>query len=106
MFLRVLFVDIFDRIESECTTLTVCCLIATMPSGEREPGRKGNPPVNTGPSLNRDERANTTVEEGFCLSRYAEKQRRVMMYTGECISGRRTMEQFLEALMYLMPEPI
>ncbi|KRY40764.1 hypothetical protein T01_11502 [Trichinella spiralis] len=38
--------------------------------------------------------------------RYAEKQRRVMMHTGECISGRRTMEQFLEALMYLMPEPI
>ncbi|KRY29747.1 hypothetical protein T01_1340 [Trichinella spiralis] len=134
-----------------------------MPSGEREPERKGNPPVNTGPSLNSDKRANNTngkkaalkkrsAEEAKTIpqiydeeaaaasaelstsgqfpffeksgvqcinngnpaagsirqisNRYAEKQRRLMMYTGECISGRRTMEQFLEALMYLMPEPI
>ncbi|KRX65634.1 hypothetical protein T06_2875 [Trichinella sp. T6] len=38
--------------------------------------------------------------------RYAEKQRPVMMYTGEYTSGGRTIEPFLEALMYLMPEPI
>ncbi|KRY35413.1 hypothetical protein T01_16167 [Trichinella spiralis] len=34
-----------------------------MPSGNRETERKGNPPVNTGPSPNSDEHANNTVEE-------------------------------------------
>ncbi|KRZ87354.1 hypothetical protein T08_8723 [Trichinella sp. T8] len=34
-----------------------------MPSGKRESERKGNPPVNTDPSPNMDERANNTVEE-------------------------------------------
>ncbi|KRX80343.1 Signal peptidase complex catalytic subunit SEC11C [Trichinella sp. T6] len=38
-------------------------LIATMPSGKRESERKGNPPVNTGPSPNIDERGNNTLEE-------------------------------------------
>ncbi|KRY47636.1 Signal peptidase complex catalytic subunit SEC11C [Trichinella britovi] len=38
-------------------------LIATMPSGKRESERKGNPPVNTGPSPNSDERDNNTLEE-------------------------------------------
>ncbi|KRZ52316.1 hypothetical protein T02_3202 [Trichinella nativa] len=37
---------------------------------------------------------------------YAEKQRRVVIYTGEQYSGRRTLEQYLEALMYLIPETI
>ncbi|KRY19949.1 hypothetical protein T12_7166 [Trichinella patagoniensis] len=32
-------------------------------------------------------------------NRYAEKQRRVMMYRGECISDRRTVEQFLQDLI-------
>ncbi|KRX19599.1 hypothetical protein T07_1972 [Trichinella nelsoni] len=39
-------------------------------------------------------------------SKYAEKQRRVMIYIGEYTSGRRTLERFLEALIYLTPEPI
>ncbi|KRZ00243.1 hypothetical protein T11_3299 [Trichinella zimbabwensis] len=39
-------------------------------------------------------------------NRYAEKQRRVVIYSGEYTSGRRTSEQFLEALMYLTPEQI
>ncbi|KRZ63137.1 hypothetical protein T02_14246 [Trichinella nativa] len=34
-----------------------------MPSGKREAERKGNPPVNTGPSPNSDGRANNTMEE-------------------------------------------
>ncbi|KRZ87158.1 hypothetical protein T08_14885 [Trichinella sp. T8] len=37
---------------------------------------------------------------------YAEKQRRVVIYTGEQYSGRRTLKQYLEALMYLIPETI
>ncbi|KRX32921.1 hypothetical protein T05_15005 [Trichinella murrelli] len=37
---------------------------------------------------------------------YAENQRRGMMYKGLYISNRRTLEWFLEALMYLMTEPI
>ncbi|KRY71692.1 hypothetical protein T4A_10617, partial [Trichinella pseudospiralis] len=36
---------------------------------------------------------------------YAEKQR-VLQYTGEYISGRRTVEQFIESLLYITPEPI
>ncbi|KRY42998.1 hypothetical protein T01_12884 [Trichinella spiralis] len=39
-------------------------------------------------------------------SRYAEKQQRVMIYTREYTIGSRTLERFLEALMYLTPEPI
>ncbi|KRY17099.1 Armadillo repeat-containing protein 8, partial [Trichinella patagoniensis] len=39
-------------------------------------------------------------------SRYAEKQQRVMIYTRECTSGRRTSERFLEALMCLTLKPI
>ncbi|KRY10236.1 hypothetical protein T12_10515 [Trichinella patagoniensis] len=34
-----------------------------MPSGKRETERKGNTPVNTGPSPNSDGRANNLVEE-------------------------------------------
>ncbi|KRX27322.1 hypothetical protein T07_10712 [Trichinella nelsoni] len=34
-----------------------------MQSGKRETERKGNPPVNTGPSPNSDEHANNKVEE-------------------------------------------
>ncbi|KRZ18783.1 hypothetical protein T11_4535 [Trichinella zimbabwensis] len=37
---------------------------------------------------------------------YAETQRQVIRYTGECPSGRRTLEQFLKSLMYLAPELI
>ncbi|XP_003368669.1 hypothetical protein Tsp_12929 [Trichinella spiralis] len=37
---------------------------------------------------------------------YAEKQERVAQYMGEYTSGSRTLEQFLEALMYITPEPI
>ncbi|KRY33001.1 hypothetical protein T01_11445, partial [Trichinella spiralis] len=37
---------------------------------------------------------------------YAQKQRRVAQYTSEYTNGRRTLEQFLAALMYLTPEPI
>ncbi|KRY14394.1 hypothetical protein T12_6840 [Trichinella patagoniensis] len=37
---------------------------------------------------------------------YAQKQRQVAQYTGEYTNGRRTLEQFLEALMYITPEPI
>ncbi|KRX36271.1 hypothetical protein T05_11328 [Trichinella murrelli] len=37
---------------------------------------------------------------------YAEKQRQVAQYTGEYTNGRRTLEQFLEALMYITPELI
>ncbi|KRY31426.1 hypothetical protein T03_10473, partial [Trichinella britovi] len=36
---------------------------------------------------------------------YAQKQRQVAQYTGEYTNGRRTLEQFLEALMYITPEP-
>ncbi|KRZ66484.1 hypothetical protein T10_3295 [Trichinella papuae] len=39
-------------------------------------------------------------------NRYAEKQRRVVIYSDENTGGRRTSEQFLEALMYLTPEQI
>ncbi|KRX13788.1 hypothetical protein T07_3702 [Trichinella nelsoni] len=39
-------------------------------------------------------------------SKYAEKQRRVMIYTGEYTSGRRTLELFLEASMYVKSVPI
>ncbi|KRY05841.1 hypothetical protein T01_13901 [Trichinella spiralis] len=34
-----------------------------MPTGKRETERKGNAPVNTGPSPNSDGRANNTAEE-------------------------------------------
>ncbi|KRX34023.1 Retrovirus-related Pol polyprotein from transposon [Trichinella murrelli] len=37
---------------------------------------------------------------------YVQKQRQVAQYTGEYTNGRRTLEQFLEALMYITPEPI
>ncbi|KRY38708.1 hypothetical protein T01_2600 [Trichinella spiralis] len=43
--------------------LIVCCFIVAMPSGKRETERKGNAPVNTGPSPNSDGRANNMVEE-------------------------------------------
>ncbi|KRY12738.1 hypothetical protein T12_16090 [Trichinella patagoniensis] len=43
--------------------LIVCRLIVAMPSGKRETERKGNAPVNTGPSPNRDGCTNNTVEE-------------------------------------------
>ncbi|KRY13490.1 hypothetical protein T12_14761 [Trichinella patagoniensis] len=39
-------------------------------------------------------------------NKYAKKQRRVMIYIGEYTSGRRTLERFLEALIYLTPQPI
>ncbi|KRY07221.1 hypothetical protein T12_4436 [Trichinella patagoniensis] len=37
---------------------------------------------------------------------YAEKQQQVAQYTGEYTNVSPTMEQFLEALMYITPEPI
>ncbi|KRX33169.1 hypothetical protein T05_15609 [Trichinella murrelli] len=37
---------------------------------------------------------------------YAEKQQRVAQYTGECTNGSRTLEQLLEALMYITRELI
>ncbi|KRY41684.1 hypothetical protein T01_15971, partial [Trichinella spiralis] len=37
---------------------------------------------------------------------YAEKQQRVAQYTGEYTNGSRILDQFLEALMYITPEPI
>ncbi|XP_003382149.1 conserved hypothetical protein [Trichinella spiralis] len=50
---------------------------------------------------------NATVGDFRRVNRvYAQKQRRVAQYTGEYTNGRRTLEQFLAALMYLTPEPI
>ncbi|KRY03660.1 hypothetical protein T12_1319 [Trichinella patagoniensis] len=50
---------------------------------------------------------NVTVGELRRVNRvYAQKQRRVAQYTGEYTNGRRTLEQFLEALMYITPQPI
>ncbi|KRY45509.1 hypothetical protein T03_6006 [Trichinella britovi] len=50
---------------------------------------------------------NVTVGDLRRVNRvYAQKQRRVAQYTGEYTNGRRTLEQFLEALMYITPEPI
>ncbi|KRX17975.1 Transcription termination factor 1 [Trichinella nelsoni] len=43
--------------------LIACCFVVAMPSGKRETERKGNAPVNTGPSPNSDGRANNPVEE-------------------------------------------
>ncbi|KRX14366.1 hypothetical protein T07_7430 [Trichinella nelsoni] len=43
---------------------------------------------------------------GQISSRYAEKQQRFMIYTDEYTSGRRTLERYLEASMYLTPELI
>ncbi|KRZ01678.1 hypothetical protein T11_16040 [Trichinella zimbabwensis] len=37
---------------------------------------------------------------------YAEKQQWVAQYMGEYTNSNRTLEQFLEALMYITPEPI
>ncbi|KRY10677.1 hypothetical protein T12_16614 [Trichinella patagoniensis] len=37
---------------------------------------------------------------------YAQKQRQVAQYTGEYTNGRRTLEQFLEALRYVTSKPI
>ncbi|KRY42870.1 hypothetical protein T01_11144 [Trichinella spiralis] len=50
---------------------------------------------------------NTVAVELRWINRvYAEKQRLVIRYTDDCTSGRHTLEQFLEALMYLPPEQI
>ncbi|XP_003381041.1 conserved hypothetical protein [Trichinella spiralis] len=50
---------------------------------------------------------NVTVGDLRRVNRvYAQKQRRVARYTSEYTNGRRTLEQFLAALMYLTPEPI
>ncbi|KRZ01821.1 hypothetical protein T11_5945 [Trichinella zimbabwensis] len=50
---------------------------------------------------------NATVGDLRRVNRvYVEKQQRVEQYTGEYINGSRTLEQFLEALMYITPEPI
>ncbi|KRX11808.1 hypothetical protein T07_2617, partial [Trichinella nelsoni] len=43
--------------------LIACSFVVAMPSGKRETERKGNAPVNTGPSPNSDGRANNPVEE-------------------------------------------
>ncbi|KRX13415.1 hypothetical protein T07_285 [Trichinella nelsoni] len=43
--------------------LIVCCLIVAVPSGKRETERKGNAPVNTGPSPNSNERKINAVDE-------------------------------------------
>ncbi|KRZ44239.1 hypothetical protein T4C_14030 [Trichinella pseudospiralis] len=40
-----------------------CCFVIAMPSGKRETERKGNAPVNTGPSPNSDGRVNNLREE-------------------------------------------
>ncbi|KRX53075.1 hypothetical protein T09_7520 [Trichinella sp. T9] len=61
------------------------------------------PHVNTGVSLS----GNVTVGDLRRVNKvYAQKQRQVAQYTGEYTNGRRTLEQFLEALMYITPEPI
>ncbi|KRZ92872.1 hypothetical protein T08_7727 [Trichinella sp. T8] len=50
---------------------------------------------------------NATVGDLRRLNRvYAQKQRQVAQYTGEYTNVRRTLKQFLEALMYITPEPI
>ncbi|KRZ96690.1 hypothetical protein T08_15203 [Trichinella sp. T8] len=50
---------------------------------------------------------NVTVGDLRRLNRvYAQKQRQVAQYTGEYTNVRRTLKQFLEALMYIPPEPI
>ncbi|KRZ56922.1 hypothetical protein T02_1959 [Trichinella nativa] len=50
---------------------------------------------------------NVTVGDLRRLNRvYAQKQRQVAQYTGEYTNVRRTLKQFLEALMYITPEPI
>ncbi|KRY58524.1 hypothetical protein T03_17110 [Trichinella britovi] len=50
---------------------------------------------------------NVTVGDLRRVNRvYAQKQRQVARYTGEYTNGRRTLEQFLEALMYITPVPI
>ncbi|KRY44158.1 hypothetical protein T03_13917 [Trichinella britovi] len=44
---------------------------------------------------------NVTVGDLRRLNKvYAQKQRQVAQYTGEYTNGRRTLEQFLEALFY------
>ncbi|KRZ71555.1 hypothetical protein T10_5355 [Trichinella papuae] len=56
---------------------------------------------------NRVSWANATVGDLRRVNRvYAEKQQRVEQYTGEYTNGSHTLEQFLEALMYITPEPI
>ncbi|KRX37026.1 hypothetical protein T05_11685 [Trichinella murrelli] len=50
----------------DCLTryiLIVCRSIVAIPSGKRETERKGNAPVNTGPSPNSHRRTNNLVEE-------------------------------------------
>ncbi|KRY15307.1 hypothetical protein T12_14279 [Trichinella patagoniensis] len=50
---------------------------------------------------------NVTVGDLRRVNRvYAQKQRQVAQYTGEYTNGRRTLEQFQEALMYITPELI
>ncbi|KRY60419.1 hypothetical protein T03_3591 [Trichinella britovi] len=50
---------------------------------------------------------NVTVGDLRRVNRvYAQKQRQVARYTGEYTNVRRTLKQFLEALMYITPEPI
>ncbi|KRX36867.1 hypothetical protein T05_5678 [Trichinella murrelli] len=54
-----------------------------MPSGNRETERKGNPPVNTGPSPNSDEHANNTVEEVNEPSRGSSSNTITLRMTGQ-----------------------
>ncbi|KRX56806.1 hypothetical protein T09_13760 [Trichinella sp. T9] len=54
--------SILTTLATPCI-LIVCCFIVAMPSGKREAEKKGNTPVNTGPSPNSDGRANNLVEE-------------------------------------------
>ncbi|KRY60569.1 hypothetical protein T03_6012 [Trichinella britovi] len=50
---------------------------------------------------------NATVGDLRRVSKvYAQKQVQVAQYTGEYTNGRRTLQQILEALMYITPEPI
>ncbi|KRY37956.1 hypothetical protein T01_4659 [Trichinella spiralis] len=50
---------------------------------------------------------NATVGDLRRVSKvYAEKQRQVAQYTGEYTNGRRTLEQFLEALIPLRSIPL
>ncbi|KRZ61857.1 Transposon Ty3-G Gag-Pol polyprotein [Trichinella nativa] len=59
------FVDISSSVFVSVNLIFYCLLrfIVAMPSGKREKEKKGNTPVNTGPSPNSDGRANTQVEE-------------------------------------------
>ncbi|KRY12727.1 hypothetical protein T12_15353 [Trichinella patagoniensis] len=49
---------------------------------------------------------NVTVGDLRRVNKVYDQKQRQAQYTGEYTNGRRTLEQFLEALMYITPEPI